>query len=123
MVSADGAVVDDDVPGPEGDGVPLSRQSDIITVPLVQEQARDTAYLFHFESLLAITSFSSAFGRLGLCGGRARVFHLYVRHWFDLDVRCSEGAEKLKTSQFQPRETREESLAWWAERLLGGDLY
>jgi hypothetical protein len=57
VVAADGAVVDDNVPGPEGDGVPL----------------------LHLEALLAFVG--AGLGCLGLCSGCWGVCHLHVGHY------------------------------------------
>lgn len=68
MVSANSAVIDDDIPSPKGDGVPL----------------------LHFELLFIIVGALSN----GFSLGRGGVFHFDVGHGFGLGV--SDGLGRLE---------------------------
>jgi len=75
VVAADGAVVHDDVPGPQRDCVPLRRLS---VYPSHVSEPRDATYLLHLEPLLAIDVAACHLAALRL----GRVGHLDIRHVF-----------------------------------------
>ena len=83
VVAADGAVVDDDVPSPKRDCIPLEIIS--VCAPL-QATCRPFLYLLDLESLLAII-FGISVSTLTLGGGNSAargVCHIYVGHGDDV---------------------------------------
>lgn len=72
VVTADGTVVDDNVPSPESDSVPLTRG---ISLDLYGS-SEGTTYLLDFETLLSVRS---SVGLGGLSLGRS-IGHLNVGH-------------------------------------------
>jgi len=79
VVAADGAVVDDDVPGPERHGVPLVCASIICSFPSNRAFIA-VPYLLHLEPLLAVHVAAWTGLAAFHLGRRARVGHLHVRH-------------------------------------------
>ena len=94
VVTADGAVVDDDVPCPERDGVPLWLPMLGLCFKLQVMRASGWArwahvYLLDFETRLLICAFGLRdLGCLWSCC-RWGVGHVYVRHGVRLIVKCS----------------------------------
>jgi hypothetical protein len=73
VITADGTVVDDDVPRPERDCVPLSH------VSMSRAALRsECAYLLDLEALLVVVTAGASLVRLGLRRGRVR--HVDVGH-------------------------------------------
>jgi hypothetical protein len=85
MVAADGAIVDDDVPCPESDGIPLWKKEVLsalsCALPISSAHVSATLYLLDLESFLSISVAGGGcdFLALGSSGG-SRVGHFDVRH-------------------------------------------
>jgi hypothetical protein len=76
VVSADGAIVNDDVPGPQRYGVPLRG---VVRVSSARPLGFCGLYLLHLKAwLLPIAG--ACFGRLFLLGHYWSVAHLNIRH-------------------------------------------
>jgi hypothetical protein len=75
VVTADGAVVDDDVPSPESYSVPLRS---VNTQPILPEPHMPT-HLLDLEALL-VASICAGAGLGDLCLGHGRICHIDVRH-------------------------------------------
>ena len=83
VVAADGAVVDDDVPGPERDGVPLDVCVSYGALKCAPHALH--AYLLNLELLLSVGDVTTraGFGALDL-GRSACIGHLDIGHgWVD----------------------------------------
>jgi hypothetical protein len=89
VIATDGAVVDDDIPCPEGDSVPLRSQS-CQSRNFAMQGAHPPAriYLLDFKSLLSVGVTSGGCDLLALGSGGGRVGHFHVRHL------CAEGLVK-----------------------------
>jgi hypothetical protein len=104
VVTADGAVVDDNVPGPESYGVPLSRVS-------CRSPARSysccCACLFDFKALLVAVGAGTSLGYL--CLGWGRIGHIDVGHgcnvcvWRCLVGRCGGAKEAVVSCRWRLR--------------------
>jgi len=84
VVTANGAVIDDNVPGPESYGVPLRNVSfaSWLALSLI-------AHLLDFEALLVAFSAGTGLGSLRLCYGR--ICHINVGHVFGVCRMCRGG--------------------------------
>lgn len=77
MVPADGAVVDDDVPGPKCDRVPLST----VGISPHPGSLSRLSYLLDLKLLLSLANgLAGGLGRLCLGGRSRRVGHINVGH-------------------------------------------
>lgn len=84
MISADGAVVDDDIPRPERNGVPLFPSVFSLSSPHFAVLSWSKTNLLNLK-LLFITPFGA--DAVGLLGGHWGVAHLDVGHaWGARDV-------------------------------------
>jgi len=75
VVSANGTIIDNDIPSPEGYGVPLGERS----VSRSEMAPKVALYLLDLKLLLAVTGvlrYGLAFGR----GARSGILHFHVRH-------------------------------------------
>lgn len=79
MITADGAVVDDDIPGPEGNGVPLFLSVLCDSPPY---EARMRTNLFDLKLLLIASLGDDAVGLLG----HWSVAHLDIGHVWELVI-------------------------------------
>ena len=81
MVPANGTVVHDDIPGPEGHSLDL-KGGKVSLDPRSADGIPGPAYLLHLEPLLAVWFLADGIGGL-LAGRRAgRVGHVNIRHGF-----------------------------------------
>ena len=76
VITADGAVVDDDVPSPESNGVPLPRCEQLLLGGKL-----GAAHLLDLEALLVALGARTSLCRLRLRGGSIR--HVHVGHGED----------------------------------------
>ena len=71
MITADGTVLDDDVPRPEGNGAPLL---DILAGDMVAVELEGGTHLLHFEAWLTVSGSAFPFA------GGGGIFHVDVSH-------------------------------------------